>query len=77
MADGDSKEFITKEEAEEIRAKLRAFEDKHRQAVQAAWAAYKASIAANWKAHVLTAALGAAALKAYPLAAAIVGKLAA
>ena len=71
----DSKEFITKAEAEEIRAKLRAFEDKHRPAVQAAWAAYKTSIAANWKAHVLTAALGAAALKAYPFVSAIVGKV--
>lgn len=60
---------------EEFRAKLRAFEDKHRPAVQAAWKAWKDSVVASPASHLATAAIGAVALKFGPTAFAMVGKL--
>ena len=74
MAENDDAP-VSRKEYDELRATLRSFEDKHRPAVQAAWAAYKASFAANWKAHAATALIGAGLLKLYPFVAGILGKL--
>lgn len=54
---------------EEFDAKYKAFEDAHRDQVKAFFNNYRAAITANPVAHVITAALGAAALKFWPVVA--------